>query len=162
MRTPHPDAGPGGLTHLDAAGHARMVDVGHKPPMRRTATAAVRVRCTPGAARAMADGIVPKGDVAALARAAGIMAAKRTPEWVILAHPLPLSGAEVQVRVDPEAGEIDIRAIVRTTGSTGVEMEALTACAAAALNVFDMLKALDPHQVIGDLRVVEKRKEPIG
>lgn len=156
----HPSTrSPSALTHLDHAGHARMVEVGHKPPVRRAATAAVRVRCSREAARAMADGTVPKGDVAALARAAGIMAAKRTPEWVVLAHPLPLTGARVEVLVDPEEGVVDISATVRTTGPTGVEMEALAACAAAALNVFDMLKALDPHQVIGDLRVVEKLKD---
>lgn len=150
----------GGLTHIDERGAARMVDVGHKPPLARRARARAVVRCSPEAARAMSDGAVPKGDVAAIARAGGIMAAKRTPDLVVLAHPLPLTGVRVDVAVEPDAGRVVIQAEVRTTAPTGVEMEALAACAAAALNVVDMLKALDPHQVVEDLRVLEKEKGP--
>lgn len=155
-----PDPERRALSHLDARGHMRMVDVGHKPAVARRATAEAVVEMTPAAARAMAEGRTPKGDVAALARAAGIMAAKRTPELVVLAHPLPLSAVTVDIDVDADRGRVRVRATVATTARTGVEMEALTAAGVAALNVYDMLKGLDPHQVIGGVRLLEKTKGP--
>lgn len=148
------------LTHLDGRDHARMVEVGHKPPSRRVATAAATLQCTPAAARAMAEGVAPKGDVAAIARAAAILAAKRTPELVILAHPLPLDSVGVQIEVDAERGQVAIAATVATTAPTGVEMEALAAVSAAALNIYDMLKGLDPGQRIEGIHLVSKHTSP--
>lgn len=153
------DAGPT-LSHLDSRGHVHMVDVAHKPEITRRAVAEAELRVSPEAARAMAEGRTPKGDVAALARAAGILAAKRTPELVLLAHPLPLTSVTVDIDVDPDEGRVRIRATVSTTARTGVEMEALTAAGVAALNVYDMLKGLDPGQVITGVRLVEKVKGP--
>lgn len=150
------------LSHLDERGRLHMVDVAHKPEMARRAVAEAVVRVSPEAARAMLEGRTPKGDVAALARAAGILAAKRTPELVLLAHPLPITSVSVDVDVDADEGAVRIRATVSTTARTGVEMEALTAAGAAALNVYDMLKGLDPGQVITGVRVLEKVKEPLG
>lgn len=146
------------LTHLDARGQARMVDVGHKPPARRRAAAEAIVRMAPASARAMAEGALPKGDAAAVARVAGIMAAKRTPELVALCHPLPIDRAGVEVEVDAGAGEVRITATVETTARTGVEMEALTAAAVAALNVYDLVKGIDPGIVIDGVRLLEKVK----
>jgi cyclic pyranopterin phosphate synthase len=146
------------LTHLDARGEARMVGVGHKPPMARRAVAEATVRMAPASARAMSEGALPKGDAAAVARVAGIMAAKRTPELVALCHPLPLDRAAVEVEVDPDAGRVRIVATVETTARTGVEMEALTAVAVAALNVYDLVKGIDPGPVIDGVRLLEKTK----
>jgi cyclic pyranopterin monophosphate synthase len=146
------------LTHLDERGQARMVGVGHKPPVARRAVAEALVRMAPASARAMSEGALPKGDAAAVARVAGIMAAKRTPELVALCHPLPIDRASVDVAVDPEAGEVTITAAVETTARTGVEMEALTAAAVAALNVYDLVKGVDPGIVIDGVRLVEKTK----
>lgn len=147
-----------GLTHLDARGEARMVGVGHKPPVARRAVAQAVVRMAPASARAMSEGGLPKGDAAAVARVAGIMAAKRTPELIALCHPLPIDRAGVQVTVDAAAGAVTITASVETTARTGVEMEALTAAAVAALNVYDLVKGIDPGIVIDDLRLLEKTK----
>ncbi|WP_217914266.1 cyclic pyranopterin monophosphate synthase MoaC [Miltoncostaea marina] len=149
-------SGEGGLTHLDARGAARMVGVGHKPPVARRAVAEALVRMAPASARLMSEGGLPKGDAAAVARVAGIMAAKRTPELVALCHPLPIDRAAVDVAVDPAAGEVRIRAEVETTARTGVEMEALTAASVAALNVYDLVKGVDPAVVIERVRLVEK------
>ena len=135
-----------------------MIDVGHKPAVARRATAEAVIETTPEAARAMVDGRTPKGDVAALARAAGIMAAKRTPDLVLLAHPLPISSVAVDISVDADRGRVHVRTTVSTTARTGVEMEALTAAGIAALNVYDMLKALDRNQVITGVRLLEKTK----
>jgi cyclic pyranopterin phosphate synthase len=146
------------LTHLDERGEARMVGVGHKPPVARRAVAEARVRMAPASARAMSEGRLPKGDAAAVARVAGIMAAKRTPELVALCHPLPIDRAAVEVVVDPDAGEVLITATVETTARTGVEMEALTAASVAALNVYDLVKGVDPAIVIEGVRLVEKTK----
>ena len=146
------------LTHLDERGEARMVGVGHKPAVARRAVAEARVRMAPESARAMSEGRLPKGDAAAVARVAGIMAAKRTPELVALCHPLPIDRAAVEVAVDPDAGEVLITATVETTARTGVEMEALTAVSVAALNVYDLVKGLDPAIVIEGIRLVEKTK----
>ncbi|HVG99827.1 MAG TPA: cyclic pyranopterin monophosphate synthase MoaC [Miltoncostaeaceae bacterium] len=146
------------LTHLDDRGEARMVGVGHKPAVARRAVAEARVRMAPESARAMSEGRLPKGDAAAVARVAGIMAAKRTPELIALCHPLPIDRAAVEVAVDPDAGEVLITATVETTARTGVEMEALTAVSVAALNVYDLVKGVDPAIVIEGVRLVEKTK----
>ena len=135
-----------------------MVGVGHKPAVARRAVAEARVRMAPESARAMSEGRLPKGDAAAVARVAGIMAAKRTPELIALCHPLPIDRAAVEVAVDPDAGEVLITATVETTARTGVEMEALTAVSVAALNVYDLVKGIDPAIVIEGIRLVEKTK----
>jgi cyclic pyranopterin phosphate synthase len=150
------------LTHLDARGEARMVGVGHKPPVARRAVAEAVVRMRPESARAMSDGTLPKGDAAAVARVAGIMAAKRTPELVALCHPLPIDRAGVDVAVDPDAGTVTITASVETTARTGVEMEALTAASVAALNVYDLVKGIDTGIVIERVRLLEKTKGDAG
>jgi cyclic pyranopterin monophosphate synthase len=146
------------LTHLDERGQARMVGVGHKPAVARRAVAEALVRMAPASARAMSEGALPKGDAAAVARVAGIMAAKRTPELVALCHPLPIDRVEVEVEVVVGTGEVRIRAAVETTARTGVEMEALTAVAVAALNVYDLVKGVDPAITIDGVRLVEKTK----
>jgi len=146
------------LTHLDARGEARMVGVGHKPPVPRRAVAEAVVRMRPESARAMSEGTLPKGDAAAVARIAGIMAAKRTPELVALCHPLPIDKAGVEVAVDADAGTVTITASVETTARTGVEMEALTAASVAALNVYDLVKGIDTGIVIERVRLLEKTK----
>ena len=146
------------LTHLDARGEARMVGVGHKPPVARRAVAEAVVRMAPASARAMSDGALPKGDAAAVARVAGIMAAKKTPDLIALCHPLPIDKAGVEVTIDADAGEVVIRAEVETTARTGVEMEALTAVSVAALNVYDLVKGIDKGIVIERIRLLEKTK----
>ncbi|HWH13733.1 MAG TPA: cyclic pyranopterin monophosphate synthase MoaC, partial [Miltoncostaeaceae bacterium] len=119
------------------------------------------VRMAPESARTLLEGTLPKGDAAAVARVAGIMAAKRTPELIALCHPLPLDRVEVDVRVAPE-GRVTLEATVETTARTGVEMEALAAVSAAALNVYDMVKGVDPGPRITDVVLVDKRKDPAG
>jgi cyclic pyranopterin phosphate synthase len=146
------------LGHLDARGRAQMVGVGHKPPVARRAVAEATVRMAPESARAMSEGALPKGDAAAVARVAGIMAAKRTPELIALCHPLPIDRAAVEVDVDAGAGAVVITATVETTARTGVEMEALTAAAVAALNVYDLVKGVDPGVVVEGIRLLEKTK----
>jgi cyclic pyranopterin monophosphate synthase len=148
----------GELTHLDARGQARMVGVGHKPPVARRAVAEAVVRMAPATARAMSDGELPKGDAAAVARVAGIMAAKRTPELIALCHPLPIERVRIEVTVDAEAGEVRITGEVETIARTGVEMEALTAVSVAALNVYDMVKGIDRDVVVEGIRLLEKTK----
>lgn len=143
-----------GLTHLDSAGHARMVDVSAKQVTVRTATARGRVRLSADCVAALRSGTVPKGDALAVARIAGIQAAKKTPDLVPLCHPLMVSGVEVDVEVVDEG--VDIAATVRTNERTGVEMEALTAVSVAALTVVDMVKAIDKLAVIDDIKVVAK------
>jgi cyclic pyranopterin monophosphate synthase len=142
------------LSHVDATGEVRMVDVGAKPPVRRRAVARAFVQMRAETAERLRS--LPKGDALATARLAGIMAAKRTADLVPLCHPLPLSHIDVAVDVGGEGAEI--RAAVETTAQTGVEMEALTAAAVAALTVYDMAKAVDPEMVIGGVRLVEKTK----
>ena len=148
----------GELTHLDARGQARMVGVGHKPPVARRAVAEAVVRMAPATARAMSDGELPKGDAAAVARVAGIMAAKRTPELIALCHPLPIERVGIEVTIDAEAGEVRITGEVETIARTGVEMEALTAVSVAALNVYDMVKGIDKGVVVEAIRLLEKTK----
>jgi cyclic pyranopterin phosphate synthase len=144
------------LTHMDAEGNARMVDVGGKPVTAREAVATGRIRMTPAARRAIVEQRVKKGDVLAVAQIAGIQAAKRTADLVPLCHPLPLTS--VKVTLEPEGDDaVRVRATVRCHWHTGVEMEALTAASAALLTVYDMVKAIDRGMVIEDLRLLEKR-----
>ncbi len=146
---------PKGLTHFDAQGRAAMVDVGGKPETQRAATARARVVMRPETLALIRAGSAEKGDVLGVARLAGIMAAKRTAELIPLCHPLPISA--VSVELEPAAPDaVEITATVRTTGRTGVEMEALTAASVAALTVYDMVKAVDRGMRIEDLRVVAK------
>lgn len=140
--------------HLDDAGHARMVDVTGKEPTVREATAAGSVRCAPHVVAALRSGDVPKGDVLAVARIAGISAAKRTAELLPLAHVIGVHGVVVDLAVVDEG--VDITATVRTADRTGVEMEALTAVSVAALAVVDMVKGMDKGTSIADVRLVAK------
>jgi len=142
------------FTHLDRSGHARMVDVTEKSPTVRTATATGRVRCSAELVRVLREGDVPKGDVLAVARVAGIAATKRTPELLPLAHVIGVHGVVVDVTVEDDG--VAITATVRTADRTGVEMEALTAVSVAALNVVDMVKGLDRSVTITDVRLVAK------
>ncbi len=149
-----PDAPASGLTHVDAAGAARMVDVSAKHPSSRTALATGVVRTTREVVGLLVDGGLPKGDALATARIAGIMAAKRTPDLVPLCHPIAISGVILDLEVGP--AEVRISATVRTTDRTGVEMEALTAVAVAGLTLHDMIKAIDPAAVLDAVRVERK------
>ena len=142
------------LTHLDEAGAARMVDVGDKAVTARTATATGRVDLSPETVALLRGQGVPKGDALAVARIAGIMGAKRTPDLVPLCHPIALSGVTVDLVVD-DAG-VAVSATARTTDRTGVEMEALTAVSVACLTLVDMTKAVDPRAVIGAVQVEAK------
>ena len=143
-----------GFTHLDSEGRARMVDVGGKEITQRRAVARARVTMQEETAQALADGTVAKGDVLAVARVAGIQAAKRTSELIPLCHPLMLSS--VQVDLTPGPSWVDIEATAETVDRTGVEMEALTACSVAALTVYDMCKARDRAMQVETLGLVEK------
>ena len=143
------------LTHLDEAGAARMVDVGGKNDTAREAVAEGRIAMSAEAAQAIAQGAVAKGDVLAVARVAGIMAAKRTSELIPLCHPLPLTKVTIDLTV--EADGVAAIATVATTGRTGVEMEALTAVSTALLTIYDMAKALDKRMTIGGVRLLAKR-----
>ncbi|HEX6489806.1 MAG TPA: cyclic pyranopterin monophosphate synthase MoaC [Gaiellaceae bacterium] len=145
------------LSHVDPAGSVRMVNVGDKPPARRRAVAAASVQMAPKTARRLRE--LPKGDALATAQIAGIMAAKRTAELIPLCHPLPLS--LIEVRAELGARGVEIEAAVETTAQTGVEMEALTAAAVAALTVYDMAKAIDKELVIAEVRLLEKTKVPL-
>jgi cyclic pyranopterin phosphate synthase len=142
------------LTHLSGDGEARMVDVSAKPVTARTATAAGRVLLSADCVAALRDRSVPKGDVLAVARISGIMAAKKTADLIPLCHPLFLSGVDVTAEVTDDG--VEITATVRTTERTGVEMEALTAVSVAGLAVIDMIKAIDRSAVITDVRVLAK------
>jgi cyclic pyranopterin phosphate synthase len=145
------------LTHLDERGQAAMVDVSAKAVTVRTAVAQAEVHMLPATLAAIRDGAVPKGDVLAAARIAGIMAAKRTPELIPLCHTLLLSKAGVDFVLDPERNCVVITATVRCSGQTGVEMEALTAASVAALTIYDMAKALEKTMVITNLCLLEKQ-----
>jgi cyclic pyranopterin phosphate synthase len=144
------------LTHLDAAGRARMVDVADKPATARRALARAVVRVSPRAAERVQAGDAPKGDVLGVARIAGIQAAKRTAELIPLCHPLALSFVGVEGSIDARRGEIELLAEVRTTGPTGVEMEALTAASVAALTVYDMVKGIERGAEIASVVLLEK------
>jgi cyclic pyranopterin monophosphate synthase len=145
------------LSHVDESGAVRMVDVGGKAPARRRATARAFVRMSPGTAGRLGE--LPKGNVLTTAQLAGIMAAKRTAELIPLCHPLPLTHVDVRLEVG-DAG-VAVEASAETTAQTGVEMEALTAAAVAALTVYDMTKAIDKEMVVEDVRLLEKTKEVV-
>ena len=144
------------LTHFDAEGRAVMVDVSGKDETVRVAVAAGSVAMQPATLELIQRGGVKKGDVLAVARLAGIMAAKRTPDLVPLCHPLPLASVTVDLVCDPARRAVDITATCKLTGRTGVEMEALTAVAVAALTVYDMCKAVDRGMTIGEIRLIHK------
>jgi cyclic pyranopterin monophosphate synthase len=144
------------LTHFDPAGQARMVDVGDKMETQRSATARGLVQLSPEAFRAVAEGKIGKGDVLGVARLAGIMGAKKTPELIPLCHPLPLTSVAVDFELIEAEHSVAISATCKTTGRTGVEMEAMTAVSVAALTVYDMVKAIDKAVVIREIRLVEK------
>ena len=143
------------LTHLDEHGKARMVDVGGKAESQRLAVAKGRIAMSPAALEAIRDGNVPKGDVLAAARIAGIMAAKKTAELIPLCHPLALDAVHVDFAL--EADGVRVTASASLTGPTGVEMEALTAVSVALLTIYDMAKAIDKGMVISGIRLIEKR-----
>lgn len=165
---PSSDDGAGArLTHTDAEGRARMVDVGGKAATRRTASAQATVLLGAAAFRLLRDNQLAKGDALAVAQLAGVMAAKRTAGLIPLCHPLPLDGAAVSLRLDEGRAAVLVEATCRTTAPTGVEMEALTAAAVAALTVYDMCKAVSHDIVIADVRLLAKtggkrdfRREP--
>lgn len=148
------------LTHLDERGRARMVDVGEKPDTNRIAIAKGRTVMLPATLKLIQDGGISKGDVLAVARVAGIMGAKRTPDLIPMCHPLLLTNVSLDlepcVSADGQEGYIDITATVKTTGKTGVEMEALTAVSVAALTIYDMCKAVDRGMRLEHIRLVRK------
>lgn len=144
------------LTHLDEKGIARMVDVGSKPDTERVAIAAGTVYMKPSTLALIQQGALKKGDVVSVARIAGIMAAKKTSELIPLCHPLALTHLDVDLTLDTDANAVQIIATARTTGKTGVEMEALTAVSVAALTVYDMAKAVDREMRLSDIRLLEK------
>ncbi len=146
------------LTHLNAQGRARMVDVGAKEVTAREARAKGEVRMRPETVAVIREGRAAKGDVLAVAQVAGIMGAKATSTVIPLCHPLPLSGIDLDFDLDEEGGRVTIRSSVRTTARTGVEMEALTAVSVAALTIYDMCKAVDKGMSIGAIHVTEKTK----
>lgn len=144
------------LTHIDDSGAARMVDVGGKPESERAARAQALIRMSPQTAAALQRGDAPKGDVLGTARLAGIQAAKRTGELIPLAHPLPLTYADVQASIDAAGGTVRIFSEARVVGRTGVEMEAMTAAAVAALTVYDMVKGLERDVRIERIELMQK------
>ena len=144
------------LTHLDEAGRARMVDVGAKAATERRAVARALLRVSPETARAVIEGNAPKGDVLGVARIAGIQAAKRTSDLIPLCHPLALTFVGVEGAIDADAGAITLVAEARTTGPTGVEMEAMTAATVAALTVYDMVKGIERGAEIAEVVLLEK------
>ncbi|MDQ3647597.1 MAG: cyclic pyranopterin monophosphate synthase MoaC [Actinomycetota bacterium] len=146
----------GELSHLDGGGRARMVDVGEKAHTDRRAVARAVVSMAPETAAAVARGDAPKGDVISTARIAGIQAGKRTADLIPLCHPLPLSFLDVAIEVDARGGQVLLTADARTSGQTGVEMEAMTACAVAALTVYDMVKGMERGVEVGPVALVEK------
>ena len=144
------------FSHLDASGTARMVDVGGKPVQRRLAVAGGFIACAPETMRALTDRAIPKGDVLTVARVAAIQAAKMTDRLIPLCHGLPLD--KVDVEFELKENGVEIRATSATSAKTGVEMEALTAVAVAALTIYDMCKAVDKGMVIGEIKLLEKIK----
>jgi cyclic pyranopterin phosphate synthase len=145
-----------GLTHFDSSGNAVMVDVSAKDDTARVAVAKGRVIMAPGTLREIVERRIKKGDVLAVAQLAGIMAAKKTHELIPLCHPLLLNSVKVELTPDPSANAVEIEATVKVAGKTGVEMEALTAVSAAALTVYDMVKAIDRSMRIENVRLVQK------
>ena len=145
------------LTHLDEQGRAKMVDVGDKEITSREAVARGYVSIQPETARLIKEGLMKKGDVLTIAQLAGIMGAKKTSELIPLCHPLPLDRVDVDMELDESEGRINITATAKTTARTGVEMEALTAAAVAALTIYDMCKAIDRGMHIEGIRLLSKR-----
>ncbi len=145
------------LSHIDESGAARMVDVGGKPDTERVAVARGEVVMQAQTLKLIQEGAFKKGDVLTVAQLAGVMAAKRTSELIPLCHPLPLNHVAVDIAIDPELPGVQITATTRTTAKTGVEMEALTAVAVAALTIYDMAKAAEKTMRIQNVRLVEKR-----
>ncbi len=145
------------LTHIDEQGRADMVDVGDKPDSERIAIAGGKVSMKPETLKLIKEGNIKKGDVLTIARIAGIMAAKRTSELIPLCHPIPLNKISVELTINEENNTVDIIATAKTTGKTGVEMEALTAVSIAALTIYDMAKAVDREMRLSDIRLLEKR-----
>lgn len=145
------------LSHLDHKGRARMVDVSAKPPTRRVAEARCVVRLSPEALAAMTHGGLEKGDAFSVAKIAGIQAAKRTAELIPLAHPLPIEHLDLVFDADREQSTIHVQAQATTTAKTGIELEALVACAISALTLYDMVKAIDPAATVTDLKLMFKR-----
>lgn len=146
----------GGLSHFDAKGDAHMVDVGAKPVTDRVAVARGQITMAQETFALISEGRAKKGDVLSVARLAGIMGAKKTPDLIPLCHPLAITKVAVELTLDPDLPGVSIEATVKTSGQTGVEMEALTAVSVAALTVYDMVKAVDKAMVISDIRVVLK------
>jgi cyclic pyranopterin phosphate synthase len=144
------------LSHLDAKGRAQMVDVGEKPITRRVCVARGEVRMAPETLARISEGSLPKGDVLATARLAGIQAAKRTDEWIPLCHSLPLDAVEIELVPDPEGSRVLIQARAQAHWRTGVEMEALVAVSAAGLTIYDMCKAIDRGMTLGEVKLVSK------
>ena len=149
------------LTHMDSRGEIKMVDIEGKKPLARKAVARSRITMKPASLKRVMNLQVSKGDVFNAARLAGIMAAKKTSELIPLCHPLPLSAVTVSFSSDPGEGTVEIEASVKTVAKTGVEMEALTAVAVAALTVYDMIKAIDDSLEIGGIRLLSKEKKEI-
>jgi cyclic pyranopterin monophosphate synthase len=146
-----------GLSHLDEQGRARMVDVGAKPVTERVCIARAEVRMAPATLERIAAGDLPKGDVLAVARLAGIQAAKRTADWIPLAHPIALDAVEIDLGLDRAESCVRVRAVARAQARTGVEMEALVGATAASLALYDMCKAVDRGMTVEAVRLVEKR-----
>ncbi|MCL4457416.1 MAG: cyclic pyranopterin monophosphate synthase MoaC [Nitrospirae bacterium] len=147
----------GKLTHFDEEGKARMVDVSEKLPTQREAITVGSVYMKPETIRLIKDRRISKGDVFGVARVAGIMAAKRTPDLIPMCHPLNITSVNVDFDVDEKESKVDIKTTVRIVGQTGVEMEALTATSVAALTIYDMCKAVDKEMVISGIMLMEKR-----
>lgn len=146
----------GDFSHLDETGGISMVDVGAKRASSREAVAVATVRMKPETLRNLVERALPKGDVLTTAKVAGVLAAKQTPSLIPLAHPLVLNSIDVTFDIDPKSGTIEVRAIVRCEGKTGVEMEAMTACAVASLTIYDMCKSAEKGIVIDGLQLVRK------
>ena len=144
------------LTHIDKAGRPRMVDIGQKPDTHRVAKARGLVRMQPATFKLIKEGGTAKGDVLTVAQLAGIMAAKKTSDLIPLCHPIPISNITVEFRLDEPGSAVEITATAESTGKTGVEMEALTATAVAALTIYDMCKAVDRGMKIENIRLVKK------
>ncbi|HWJ03258.1 MAG TPA: cyclic pyranopterin monophosphate synthase MoaC [Verrucomicrobiae bacterium] len=144
------------LTHFNEDGRARMVDVTAKDETVRVATARGTVHMRAETLAAVTSGKIAKGDVLAVAQVAGVMAAKETSRLIPMCHPLFITGADLSFNIDQQNSKVDVQAVVKTTGKTGVEMEALTAVSAAALTIYDMCKAIDKDMVIDSIRLIEK------
>jgi cyclic pyranopterin monophosphate synthase len=145
------------LSHLDEKGNARMVDVTSKAATARTAVARGKILMQPGTLALIKDGALQKGDVVGVARIAGVMAAKKTSDLIPLCHPLALTDVDVHFFPHPSRAELTIEATVRTVGKTGVEMEAMTAVAVAALTIYDMCKAVDREMILSDIKLMSKQ-----